>query len=116
MTFVYLYSMQLFNAEPIIFSKNIYIIYIHFFTDENFKKGASKVAHDRPNPIFFIAQPTAQSKIDFSFHKYVHRPICLLICGSAELPRKLVHFQDNGLEIIRIIDIYFFFEARSELI
>ena len=31
---------------------------------------------------FFSVQPSPQPKIDFSYHKYVPRHICLLICGQ----------------------------------
>ena len=47
LTFVYLYSMQLFSADPKIFSKkNLNCFFVH----KNFKKLASKVAHNWPRP------------------------------------------------------------------
>ena len=58
LTFVYLYSMQLFSADPKVFSKkkkkkNLPI--------KTFKKTrASKVAHNRPKPFFFTVQPSPQ--------------------------------------------------------
>ena len=53
LAFVYLYSMQLFIADP------------KAFVHKNFKKQASKVAHNRPKPFYFTVhprpQPTAQN-------------------------------------------------------
>ena len=52
----YLFSMQLFSADTVIFSKK-------FFFEKN------------PN----------QPRIDFSCYKYVPRRICSLICGNCPL-------------------------------
>ena len=55
----------------------------NFFTHENLEKCASKVAHNRPKTFFSQSSPghSQQPKIDFSYHKYVPRLICFLICG-----------------------------------
>ena len=64
LTSVYLYSMQLFSAEPTIFSKKK----IWFFTHENLKNGPTKLLIIGPNLFFHSrAQPTAHSQ-ELIFH------------------------------------------------
>ena len=65
MTFVYLYSMKLFSANPTIFSKEFQI---NFLPMKTLKKGL-KIAHNQLKPLFFHspAQPTAHSP-DLIFH------------------------------------------------
>ena len=55
--FFYLFSMQLFSADAMVFSKK------NIFGPEKVKKRASKVAHNRPRPFYFRVQsrPTAKS-------------------------------------------------------
>jgi hypothetical protein len=67
--------MQLFSAEPTIFSKKK-----KKFAHENFKKQASKVAHNRPKSYFSQSSQAHSPKLIFSYYKYVPRRICLLIC------------------------------------
>ena len=56
-----------------------------FFAHKNLKKQASKVAHNRPIPLFTVQpnpQPTADSP-ELTFHNinyFVRRLICVLIC------------------------------------
>ena len=71
--------MQLFGADPTIFSKRKFL-----FIHENFKKMASKVAHNRPKPFFSQSSPahSPHPKIDFSYYEYVQRLICLLFCDN----------------------------------
>ena len=52
--FFYLFSMQLFSADAIAFSKKFKKF---FFDPEKVKKQASKVAHNRPRPLYFTVQP-----------------------------------------------------------
>ena len=54
------------------------------------KKRASKVAHNRPRPFFSQSSPahSPQSRIDYSYYKYVPRHICLLICGETQKEKK----------------------------
>ena len=47
--------MQLFSADPVVFSKMNF-----FFDPEKVKKWASKVAHNRPKPFYFTVQPRPQ--------------------------------------------------------
>ena len=68
--------MQLFSADAIVFSKKINV----FFYPKKVKKQASKVAHNRPNPLFFIVQPRPQPRIEFSYYKISGPDICSLIC------------------------------------
>ena len=71
--------MQLFSADPTMFSKKINV----FFAHENMKKLCSKVAHNRPQTFFSQVRPGCpnQPRIDFSYYKNVPRLVCLLICG-----------------------------------
>ena len=79
LTFVYLYSMQLFSAHPKIFWKTFSN---HFFVHRNFKKWASKVAHNRHRPFYFTVQPRPQPTVHNRFFKlWISGPdICSLIC------------------------------------
>ena len=65
--FFYLFSMQLFSADAMVFS--------NFFDPEKVKKRASKVAHNRPRPFYFTVQPkpqpTAQTSVLLSVHKTI---------------------------------------------
>jgi hypothetical protein len=60
--FFYLFSMQLFSADAMVFSKKNLKI---FFDPEKVKKLASKVAHNQPRPFYFTVQPrpTAHSPV-----------------------------------------------------
>ena len=51
--FFCLFSMQLFSADAIVFSKKINF----FFDPEKVKKRASKDAYNRPGPFYFTVQP-----------------------------------------------------------
>ena len=51
--FFKLFSLQLFSADAMIFSKK----FKFFFDPEKVKKRASKVAHNRPRPFHFTVQP-----------------------------------------------------------
>ena len=64
--------MQFFSAQATTFSKK------NFFAHENMKKVPSKVAHNWPQIVFSVL--ARMPRIDFSYHKYVPRLICLLIC------------------------------------
>ena len=53
------------------------------------KKRASKVAHNRPKPFYFIGQPRPQPRIDLSYYYEISGPdICSRICGIA-ITRKI---------------------------
>jgi hypothetical protein len=75
LTFVYLYSMQLFSADPKIFSKN-YKIY--FLSIKTLKNGPQKLLIIGPDP--FISQPSPdhspQPRIDFSYYEISGPDIC----------------------------------------
>jgi hypothetical protein len=64
--FSYLFSMQLFSADAMVFSKKKIK---KNFDPEKVKKWASKVAHNRPRPFYFTVQPrpTAHSP-ELIFH------------------------------------------------
>ena len=47
--------MQLFSADPVVFSKMNF-----FFDPEKVKKWASKVAHNQPRPFYSTVQPRPQ--------------------------------------------------------
>ena len=70
---VYLNSMQLFSADPKIFSKEKKIL---VNTKKNGPQNLLIIS-----PKLFFHSP-AQPKIDLSYYKYVARLICLLICDS----------------------------------
>ena len=54
--------MQLFSADPIIFSKkNVY----QFFVHENLKKRSSKITHNRPKPFFSQYSPAHSPELIF---------------------------------------------------
>ena len=73
--------MQLFCVDATIFSKKKKD---SFFAHENLKTWVSKVAHNRPQTVFFTVLPGCpnQPRIDLSYYTYVQRLICLLICGQ----------------------------------
>ena len=74
--FFYLFSMQLFSADTMVFSKKNLK---YFFDSEKVKKQASKVAHNRPRPFYFTVQTNGpQPRIDFSYYE-ISGP-CSLIC------------------------------------
>ena len=82
--FFYLFSMQLFSADAMVFSKKNY----KNFDPEKVKKRASKVAHNRPRPFYFTVQPrptahSPQPRIDFSYYEISGPDICSLICVLA---------------------------------
>ena len=52
--FFYLFSMQLFSADAMVFSKKKIK---KNFDPEKVKKRALKVAHNRPRPLYFTVQP-----------------------------------------------------------
>ena len=81
LTFLNLYSMQLFSADATNFLKsNSNLLFLH----ENIKKRASKVAHNPLQTFFPQVLPDCpkQPRIDFSYYKYVPRLIYLLICAQ----------------------------------
>jgi hypothetical protein len=88
LTFVYLYSMQLFSADPTIFSKNFLI---NFLPMKTLKNRPQKLLIIGPN-LFFTVQPSPQPKIDILYYKYVPRCICLLICGIKDFIYSITNF------------------------
>ena len=89
LTFVYLYSMQLFSADPTIFSKKFEI---NFLLIKTLKNGPQKLLIIDPNLFFSQSSPahSPHPRIDFSYYKYVPRHICLLICEMMPLFLKKV--------------------------
>ena len=57
LTYFCLYSMQLFSADPKIFSKKLQI---NFLSMKTLKKTGLKVAHNWPRPFYFTVQPRPQ--------------------------------------------------------
>ena len=99
LTFDYLYSMQLFIADP------------KAFVHKNFKKQTSKVAHYRPRPFYFTVKPRPQPRIDFSYYEISGPDICTLICAGTynstneqiEKERYLISVSSGSHNVIKII-------------
>ena len=80
MTCFHLYSLQLFSADTSIFSKKCVIYFLPMKTEKN---GSQKMLIIGPKLFFTVLHGCPnQPRIDFSYHKYVPRLICLLICGQ----------------------------------
>ena len=77
-TKLHFFSMQLFNADAAIFSKNKQIYFLPMTT----KKKPSKSAHNRPQTFFSQVQLSCpnQPRIEFSYYKISGKSICSLIC------------------------------------
>ena len=69
--------MQLFSADTAMF--------LFIFAYENWKKLASKVAHNWPRTFYFTFQPRPQPRIDFSYYEISGPDICSLICDCHSL-------------------------------
>ena len=87
--FFYLHSMQLFSADPKIFSK-FRLIFVH----KNFKNRPQKLLIIGPNP--FTSQSSSdyspQPRIGFSYHEISGPDICSLICDGCSGCSNLQNF------------------------
>ena len=79
LSFVYLYSMQIFSADPKIFSTNFWI---YFLSIKTLKNGPQKLLIIGLNPFISQSSPnhSPQPRIDFSYYEISGPDICFLIC------------------------------------
>ena len=78
--FFYLFSMQLFSADAMVFSKKLKK---KFLTPKNWKNEPQKLLIIDPDPFFPQSSPghSPQPKIDFPYHEISGPDICSLICA-----------------------------------
>ena len=75
--FCYLYFIQLFSADPKIFSK---FFHINFLPIKTLKNGPQKLLTIGPNIFFHSPAHGPHPRIDFSYYEISGPDICSLIC------------------------------------
>ena len=77
---LYLYLLQLFSADAIVFSKKKIK---NFLTPKKWKNGPQKLLIIGPDPFISQSSPdhSPQSRIDFSYYQILGPDICSLICA-----------------------------------
>ena len=77
----YPFSMQLFSADAMVFSKKK--LKKQFLTPKKWKNGPQKLLIIGPDPLFPQSNPghSPQPKIDSPYHDILGPDICSLICG-----------------------------------
>ena len=79
--FFHLFSMQLFSADAMVFSKKFKKI---FLTPKKWKNGPQKLLIIGPDPFISQSSPdhSPQPRIDFSYYEISGPDICSLICAT----------------------------------
>ena len=100
LTFVYLYSIQLFSADPELFSKKFWI---NFLSIKFLKNWPQKLLIISPNPFISQSSPDhkPRPKIDFSYYEISGPDICSLhtVREWIYIGHKLPRIFDSSLSI-----------------
>ena len=89
--FVYLYFMQIFSADAMVFSKKFKKF---FLTPKKWKNGPQKLLIIGPDPFILQSRPdhSPLPRIDFSYYEISGPDICSLICELSQSAAIFYHW------------------------